>query len=321
MLETTTNRSESKGTNRRELLKRAGIFGAAALGTGMLNSGKRSQADAALSVKYGVTHHQIAVNDDDILNFALNLEYLEAEYYQRAAFGTGLAEADAGLAATNVVGGTKVPFAIPAVQQYANEIAGDELNHVRFLRAALGKKAVVEPAINFTDTFTALAIGAGVIAAGQTFNPFENDLNFLIGSFVFEDVGVTAYHGAAPYIKTPAYLTAAAGILAVEAYHAGEIRTLIFQQGSAAITIANQISAFREAASDAADEANKPTDQGVDNSDGTANIIPADANSLAFARTFSQVLNIVYGSAAMVSATVPPVQGGFFPNGLNGRIK
>ena len=160
-----------------------------------------------------------------------------------------------------------------------------------------------------------------MIPAGQTFDPFANDLNFLIGSFVFEDVGVTAYHGAASYISKPAYLTAAAGILAVEAYHAAEIRTLIFQQGSAAVTIANQISAFRDAASNAADSANLDTDQGVDNTDGTANIVPTDSNSIAFSRTFAQVLNIVYGSAAAVTATTPPVQGGFFPNGLNGRIK
>ena len=307
-------------TNRRNLLKTAGIVGAMAVGSGMLNFGKQDEADAAVLTAYGVKGDHFVVNDIDILNFALNLEYLEAEFYQRAAFGIGLGTADTGLQDSNVIGGSQVPFASTAVQQYAQEIAADELAHVRFLRSALGAKAVVQPCINFTDTFTALAVGAGVITAGQTFDPFSSDLNFLIGSFIFEDVGVTAYHGAAAAIRNPQYLAAAAGILAVEAYHAGEIRTLLFQEGSAAINIANQISAFREAASTAGDSANPNTDQGITNSDGTANIIPTDANSLAFSRTFAQVLNIVYGSAAAVTTKVAPVKGGFFPNGLMGRI-
>jgi hypothetical protein len=320
MSDITLEKSKNMGTNRRQLLKRAGVLGAVALGTGLLKMGKDDQAEAATPVTYKFNGRKFRVADADILNFALNLEYLEAEFYQRAAFGSGLPSADTGLSSSNVVGGTMVPFTSTAVQQYAQEIAADELNHVRFLRGALGKHAVVEPAINFTDTFTALAVGAGVIPSGQTFNPFASDLDFLLGAFIFEDVGVTAYHGAASYITNPGYLSAAAGILAVEAYHAAEIRTLIFQQGSTAVTIANQISAFRDAASNAGDSANPNTDQGVDNSNGTANIVPTDANSLAFSRTFAQVLNIVYGSAAAVTATVPPQKGGFFPNGLNGRI-
>lgn len=244
------------------------------------------------------------VNDAAVLNFALNLEYLEAEFYIRAATGVGLTAADTSGTgyANSVIGGSKVPFATPAIQQYANEIAQDELNHVRFLRAGLGSAAVGEPAIDLLNSFAAL----GAIIGVPGFNPFTNETNFLIGSYVFEDVGVTAYHGAAALISNKQILTAAAGILAVEAYHAAEIRTLLLQAGAGSTTVA--ISNVRASLSGASD------DQGVINPDGTANIVPTDSNSLAFTRTPRQVLNIVYGAQ---NAT----KGLFFPNGMNGAVK
>ena len=78
------------------------------------------------------------VTDADILNFALNLEYLEAEFYLRAATGQGLApgeiEGQGSLGA--ITGGRKVPFKSSDIRRYAQEIAGDEHAHVKFLRAA-----------------------------------------------------------------------------------------------------------------------------------------------------------------------------------------
>ena len=245
------------------------------------------------------------VNDAAILNFALNLEYLEAEFYIRAATGVGLSAADtAGTGyANSVIGGSPVPFVTPAIQQYANEIAQDELNHVRFLRAGLGGAAVGEPAIDLLNSFAALGSLIGV----PGFNPFTSETNFLLGSYVFEDVGVTAYHGAAALISNKQILTAAAGILAVEAYHASEIRTILYQLGTTTQNLTTSISSVRSSLSGASD------DQGVV-LNGVANIVPTDSNSLAFTRTTRQVLNIVYGAQNATS-------GLFFPNGMNGAIK
>jgi hypothetical protein len=244
------------------------------------------------------------VTDADILNFALNLEYLEAEFYLRATTGQGLSDEDAGTGAGSVTGGTMVPFKTPAIQQYAIEIANDELAHVRFLRKALGSAAVSRPTIDLTNSFTAAATAAG-ITSPSPFNPFGDEDSFLLGAFTFEDVGVTAYHGAASLLSDKTNLAAGAGIYATEAYHAGEIRTLIMQAGDPYVGLANQISTLRATAGG-----------GMETMLAGNAIVAADANSIAYDRTTDQVLHIVYlsPSAGVVA------KGGFFPNGLNGTI-
>ena len=244
----------------------------------------------------------ITATDTDILNFALNLEYLEAEYYLLAATGAGLSDADAGSGAGSVTGGAQVSFKTPEIQEFAMEIANDELAHVRDLRKALGSAAVSRPAIDFTNSFNAAAQAAGI---GSMFNPFADEDSFLLGAFTFEDVGVTAYHGAAPLIGNTTVLQAAAAILAVEAYHAGGIRTMIVDLGDDFVTNANKISALRAAAGGGNETPLSPT-----------TIVAANSNSIAFDRTPSEVLHIVYLNPQ------PGVikSGGFFPNGLNGNI-
>ena len=220
--------------------------------------------------------------------------------------GTGLSDDDIGgnSPVGAVTGGSKVPFATSSIEQYASEIAHDELAHVRFLRSTLGGKAVSRPTIDLAQSFTTAAVAAGIIPAGQNFNPFADEVSFLLGAFIFEDVGVTAYHGAAPLIRHKAYLAAAAGILAVEAYHASNVRSVLFNLGQS--DPAQKISDLRKKASGADD------DQGIV-LNGKANIVPTDENGLAFSRTTTQVLNIVYLGG-------PSANNGFFPQGLNGAI-
>ena len=279
-----------------------------------------------------------SLTDADILTFALNLEYLEAEFYLYAATGSGLTATDAGTGAgtTTVPATTKLTGLSVAQQNTLNEIAYDEQTHVQFLRAALtgaGVTPVPRPNIDltfFAPLYVAAQTVAGVATASQvtTFSPFTSYDNFLVGAFIFEDVGVTAYNGAAPLISPAGvkagYLAAAAGILAVEAYHAAYVRTLITNNAIAAPGTAAGTTTYAQfnesvlvqglrAALGGGGETTltvpKTTTAPATVSNATA------ANGIAYARTPDQVLHIVYGSV-----TPGVAKGGFFPNGANYRF-
>jgi hypothetical protein len=296
------NRSAENEADRRNFLKTAGIAGLGVVGTAALASSGGLSAAAAPTAA-------AAPSDGAVLNFALNLEYLEAEFYLNAYYGWGVPSSATGGKGVRggVSGGRKVPFKSKLIAQYAKEIAEDELNHVNFLRGALGSAAVARPAIDLKASFTAAARAAGLINSKQTFDPFANENNFLLAAFIFEDVGVTAYKGAAPLIDNKGYLEAAAGILAVEAYHAGIIRTALSAKG---------LQAAVQKISDARDSLDGPRniDQGI-GSTSRANLVPTDKNSIVYSRTPGQVLNVVYLNPNKVS------KGGFFPAGLNGTVK
>ena len=248
-----------------------------------------------------------AITDTDIINFALNFEYLGAEYYLRAITGSGLASnllTGTGTQGT-VSGGSVVPWNGSAIESYAQRLAVDELAHVQFLRAVNGAAAIAEPSISLSDAWTSLALAAGLISPGQSFNPFADPVSFLIGAYVIEDVCVTALAGAAALLTSPSNITAAAGLLGTEAYQAGAIRTLLSDLGAGQVTDA--ISTLRATLSGAAD------DFGTSIPGNDYNFVPNDSNSLVFRRTTAQVLNIAYGGA-----TAPPY--GFFPNKVNGTI-
>ncbi|HEX8412334.1 MAG TPA: ferritin-like domain-containing protein [Sphingomicrobium sp.] len=293
--------------HRRDFFKTMGAGAAVAIGGGLY----LANAPGAVA--------QTAPSDADILNFALNLEYLEAQFYSFAATGAGLPNNLLSGTGTQggVSGGRQVNFSDPIVRQYANEIAADEIAHVAFLRNALGTAAVSQPPVDInvtpTSAFSNAARAAGLIGAGQSFDVYANDENFLLGAFIFEDVGVTAYKGAAALITNKTFLEAAAGLLAVEAYHAALVRTTLYGKGVATPALRSAT----EAISNARDSLDGPSnlDQGVAMVNGASNIAPLDENGLALSRTTGQVLNIVYLNNAAVST------GGFFPAGVNGTIR
>src|SRR5258707_8357012 len=163
------------------------------------------------------------IEEQDVLNFALNLEYLEAEFYTHAitgksitSFGIGIKGRANGANPTDggtTVGGKQVTFSNDEIftHDFVAEIGSDERGHVVLLRGALGSSAVAMPNIDL-----------GTLGFG-----FDNQNDFLRAARILEDIGVTAYAGAAALLKTADVITTAAPLLAAEAEHAASIRTQI----------------------------------------------------------------------------------------------
>ena len=332
--------------------RRSMLMGAGALAATALVGGTEKAAAAVPAT----------LTDVQILNFALNLEYLEAQFYTIATEGvtadkaaTGKITLPAGSGAVTFRPGAKVFFSNAAVAAYAFETALEERKHVTFLQTALSTAAVAQPVINLQSSFSYL----GGLLSLPTFDPFTTDLMFLLGAYIFEDVGVTAYHGGALAItnkgktgQSADYLTPAAGIHAVEAYHAGLVRTSIAMFDAGLVTLGTADTAFKgqganlttaisnlraqldgtfgQAPTTADPNFSGQDDYGTstysvptNGTTGTASRIlnqgrtttPFYTNFISFKRTIQQVLNIVYGSAAGTTSA-----NSFFPSGLKGDI-
>ena len=151
-----------------------------------------------------------AVTDADILNFALNLECLEAQFYSCAVYGqplsaelTGNGPAPIGCQAAN--------FTNDDVYNIAMGVANDEIAHVNYLRTALGNYSVQCPLVNIGSAFSDAANAVLNTTLSPPFSPYVNDLFFLHGALIFEDAGVTAYKGALASFQSKDIMTAAAG--------------------------------------------------------------------------------------------------------------
>jgi ferritin-like protein len=128
--------------------------------------------------------------DVEILNFALTLEYLEADFYNVKGKQVGLSG---------------------QAKSYATLFGEEEAQHVTALGAAvkqLGGKPVAKPRFLF---------------------PATDEKTFLALASVLENTGVGAYNGAAPSLQSKQVLAAAGGIVQIEARHAAAIDLLIGQ--------------------------------------------------------------------------------------------
>ncbi len=141
----------------------------------------------------------------EVLQFALLLEYLEADFYERGMGATGL-----------------IPTADRAVFGLIAEHEAIHVNVLRSLITGAGATPIAKPEFDYT---------AGGALAGFNFLPAQYE-TFKALAMAFEDTGVRAYKGqAARLINDKAALTAALSIHSVEARHAAQVRRMRGKKG------------------------------------------------------------------------------------------
>ena len=182
--------AEAAGATRADFFKRTGIATAGLVAAGTMFDGLLSPAAAAISSKPS------KANDVKILNYALTLEFLEAEFYNQAVTANALQ--------------------MWQVKNFALVVAGHEGAHVRLLQSVLGNAAVKKPTFDFGDAIT-------------------NEAKFVATAQVLEDTGVAAYAGQGPNIFQRPVVKAALSIHSVEARHASWIRLIANQKPAPAV--------------------------------------------------------------------------------------
>ena len=159
---------------------------------GLVGVGASLVAGGVLNAPYAAANAPaVAKGDLDILNYALTLEYLESDFYS-----TGLAK--------GFLSGRELELITPIGDHEKQHVAG-----VTATIKSLGGTPVSKPKITYP---------AGI---------FDSRDKFLATASMFEELGVTAYHGQVPLIKSGDVLGAAASIAGVESRHAAVIATLI----------------------------------------------------------------------------------------------
>lgn len=254
-----------------------------------------------------------------MLTFAYNLECLEAQFYSCAAFGTPLQ--------TSITGNGPAPSSCKkanlnsTVATYAAELAREETAHVTYLYNALtaaGAKPVC-PAVNIDTAFEAAAeaaFGQSGTPLNPLFDPYANDVFFLHGSFIFEDLGASAYLGGQSLLQNPTFRQAAGQIGNAESYHSAQIRTLLYQILNTTPAYGKTVQQITSAITAAVNSlAGSPQLRYELSNQQGASITNVDSNGLVPVATPAQVLKVVTLGASAGNG------GGFYPSNLQGNVK
>ncbi|KAF8017739.1 hypothetical protein BT93_H2821 [Corymbia citriodora subsp. variegata] len=268
--------------------------------------------------------HRVPRCDVDLLEFPLNLEYFEAELFLYASLGYGLDKV-----APNLTMGGPSPIGAraaklgPLVKDIILQFALQEVGHLKAIKKTV--KGFPRPLLNLSAASFAQVMDKAIgHALKPPFDPYANEINFLLASYLVPYVGLTGYVGANPKLQGSVSKRLVAGLLGVESGQDAVIRALLYERATwevkpYGITVAEFTDRMSELRNKLGHDGLKdeglvvPLHLGAEGKI-KGNVLAGDKYSISYDRTPEEILRIVYGSG---DESVP---GGFYPKGGNGHI-
>ncbi|XAR49128.1 hypothetical protein NMG60_11032207 [Bertholletia excelsa] len=266
----------------------------------------------------------VAKQDVDLLQFAENLEFLEAEFFLWGSLGYGLDKE-----APYLVQGGPPPIGAQKAnldfltQHIITEFAYEEVGHLRVIKSTVG--GFPRPLMDLSShNFAKLMDEAFGYSLDPPFEPYRDSLSYMLASYVIPYMGLVGYVGANPLLDGYESKRLLAGLLGVESGQDAVIRMYLYERASEIVkpynhTVAEftaHISNLRNhlAMCGIKDEGIiVPLSLGAENKTST-NVLSANFNSLSYKRTPAEILRVVYNTGD------EHVPGGFYPHGASGRI-
>ncbi|XVF62409.1 hypothetical protein PTKIN_Ptkin09bG0005400 [Pterospermum kingtungense] len=269
-------------------------------------------------------NNSVPKRDVNLLEFPLNLEYLEAEFFLYGALGHGLDKVapELTMGGPRPIGAKKANLD-PLTKDIILQFALQEVGHLKAIKKTV--KGFPRPQLDLSAASFAKVIDhAFKRPLVPPFDPYANSINYLIASYLIPYVGLTGYVAANPKLLGAISKRLVAGLLGVESGQDAVIRGLLYEKkhekvspyGIRVAEFTNRISRLRNRLGHAGWKDEGLIVPRLFGAEGkiVGNVLAGDEFSVAFDRSPEEILRIVYGSG---NESIP---GGFYPKGANGRI-
>ncbi|XP_021771775.1 desiccation-related protein PCC13-62-like [Chenopodium quinoa] len=262
--------------------------------------------------------------DVKVLQFAQNIEHLEADFFLWGALGFGLDK----VAPELTLGGPPPTGAQKAnldnfTQSFVKEFAYEEVGHLRIIKKTVG--GLPRPLIDLSpEIFAKIVNKAFDSDLEPPFDPYRDSVSYVLASYIIPYLGLNGYVGANAQIKGYVTRRLLAGLLGVESGQDAVIRTYLYErQGDIVHPYNFTVAEFTDRISTLRNDLGRNgfKDEGVvvpeklgAEGKSTANILSANADSISYARTPAEILRALYVTGD------EHTPGGFYPKGGNGHI-